>query len=194
MKEWKIIDGFPDYEVSSRGEIRSLSRIYIRPNPYNKDKTQTITTTTKIIKGWLRKPTKNSKYKAVYIALRKNNKTYQVKLSHIVLNNFDKPRPEDMCALHNDGNSLNNNISNLRWRTQKENIHDCINHKKFSKPPTFLGENHHNSKFTNEDILRIRKIPYEKGLYTKLAKEYDCAIITISRIHKCLAWNHIKEN
>lgn len=57
----------------------------------------------------------------------------------IVLEAFVGPRPKKMVCRHLDGNSLNNNLSNLKWGTPKENAQDMVKHgrswkdKKLSK-------------------------------------------------------------
>lgn len=46
----------------------------------------------------------------------------------IVLEAFVGLRPEGMVCRHLDGNGLNNNLSNLKWGTVKENYKDMVKH------------------------------------------------------------------
>lgn len=57
-------------------------------------------------------------------------KRKQFRLSRVVLSAF-VPRESDFLQVdHIDGNRLNNNVSNLRWATSKENINNPITKKR----------------------------------------------------------------
>lgn len=108
-EQWRTIKGFTAYEVSNFGRVRSWQmrncntvRI-LNPSP-NK-------------KGYLR------------INLYSNKKIKSEFVATLVLEAFGSKRPRGLQCAHNDGNKLNNHISNLRWATTKENAHDKILHK-----------------------------------------------------------------
>lgn len=46
----------------------------------------------------------------------------------LVLEAFDRPRPEGLLGLHNDGDPTNNHATNLRWGTQSDNQYDAVRH------------------------------------------------------------------
>lgn len=88
--------------------------------------------------------------------------------AYFVLVTFVGPRPTGLEACHNDGNSLNDEVSNLRWDTRTGNMADTLKHG-----TRMCGEKHPNAKITNEqaDEIVLRK---RNGTDTKtLAKEYD---------------------
>lgn len=61
---------------------------------------------------------------------------------------------ENLDVAHNDGNSMNNCMSNLRWATRLENSHDRYKHgTAFGAHP---GEKHHNAKLTEALVCEIR--------------------------------------
>lgn len=103
MEEWKIIDGFPLYEVSSLGNIRKA-------------------TTKRPLKSRL---TFGEKY--LIAGLRfpgaTGNKVKPKRVHRLVALAFCE-RPDGKNHVnHKDGNRLNNRADNLQWTTQKENNH-----------------------------------------------------------------------
>jgi hypothetical protein len=102
--EWKIIPGFETPEISKDGLVRN-------------------TRTLKVSKSHL------SKAGYVSVALPRNGR-YTVKLLHRLLAlTFIGPPPEGKPnVLHGDGNPQNNDISNLRWGDQSENMRDAVSH------------------------------------------------------------------
>lgn len=102
MAEWKVIERFPDYEVSTLGNIRN------RINHHN------IT------------PTLNGNYSQV--ELYHQHKKTTVTVHHIVAETFI-PNPHDKpIVCHKDNNKLDNQVSNLEWKTAKENeAHKALN-------------------------------------------------------------------
>jgi hypothetical protein len=106
MREsWKKIEGVVGYEVSNRGRVRSF---------------------------WLNRYLKDSPQKVLnpvignhgYFYVRLNG---AVKLVHrLVLTAFRGK--SKLYGCHNDGNKLNNVLSNLRWDTQAGNMKDRERH------------------------------------------------------------------
>lgn len=56
-----------------------------------------------------------------------------IKVHQVVLEAFVSPRPEGMVCRHLDGNSLNNNLFNLKWGTPTENMQDMVKHGRSRK-------------------------------------------------------------
>ncbi|MDY3132352.1 MAG: HNH endonuclease [Treponema sp.] len=93
---WKIIEGFTDYKVNENGEVYSIKR-------------------NKILKQYERK-----NYLGVY--LYQNNKRKFKAVHRLVAEAFiDNPYNLPQVN-HKDENSMNNNVSNLEWCTQKYNM------------------------------------------------------------------------
>lgn len=70
-----------------------------------------------------------------YIHLSKHNKTKVLRVHRLIAKTFIENKNNKPYVNHKDGNKLNNNINNLEWCSQKENIQHAINvlHKDYSK-------------------------------------------------------------
>ena len=111
MKEtWKIIENYKDYEISNFGKVRRITP-YTGANEFrNKEGLP------KILKQTL----DTSGYYQVRLSGKKGNR---LQLIHrLVAKNFI-PNPENKTQVnHIDGNKTNNNVNNLEWCTQLENM------------------------------------------------------------------------
>ena len=94
MEEYKIIQGFENYEVSTFGNVRNITTGRILQQHSDKDG-----------------------YKLINISTKKISKrVHRLVAEAFIPNPNDKP-----CVDHIDGNRTNNNTSNLRWATRSEN-------------------------------------------------------------------------
>jgi hypothetical protein len=96
MVEWKKIEGFEDYSISSEGVVRNDKR-------------------GSIVKPML----STSGYH--YVHLVKSRKKYTKYIHRLVGLTFLEKGAEDTQIDHIDGNKTNNKVSNLRWVTVSEN-------------------------------------------------------------------------
>ena len=100
MEEWRVIPGFEMYEASNLGNIRSLN--------YRKKKGNI----------QVLKPCVDKKKGYSYINLGRNN----IKTVHsLVCLAFLGEKPEGLDIDHKDRNPRNNNLSNLRYVTKRQN-------------------------------------------------------------------------
>jgi len=86
----------------------------------------------KILKPYLRKG-------YLSVTLCQNNKRYQKSVHRLILETFRGKCPDGMEACHNNGDKLDNNVTNLRWDTHKNNCGDRNKYKiltKFLSPYT----------------------------------------------------------
>lgn len=146
---WKNIPNYEGmYQISSLGRIRGLSHI-VKSNWKNK---------VRKTKERILIPTFNKRLNRFWTRL---NKQAKCKYIHtLVLEAFVGPRPMGKEACHNDGNSLNNRLTNLRWDTPENNVKDKIIHGSFRK-----GENHPFCKISQLTIDKIREL-YNTGKYS----------------------------
>jgi len=159
VEEWRNVVGFEGlYEISNHGNVRSLKT--------GKIKNQTI----------------NKKDNRPFLNLWKENKQKIMRPHKLVLEAFVGICPQGMECCHNDGNTLNNHIDNLRWDTHTNNIHDRIKHG-----TTNRGERCGTSKLALEQVISIRK---DDRLQRIIAEEYGVKQSLISRIKNGVRWQH----
>lgn len=103
---WKDVEGYPNYQVSNMGRVKSLN--------YNHTKKEKIL-----------KPHKaTNSYLMVQLF---NNDTYKFKLIHRLVAETFISNPENKpCVDHINTDKTDNRVENLRWVTHKENSNNPI--------------------------------------------------------------------
>lgn len=168
----KEIPTFPGYAISKKGQVISLERIDRRGH--------------KRRKHWLKYYYWNTN-KYVGVSLHKDNKYYLVQVHKLVLETYVGLCPKGQQCRHLDGNPKNNNLSNLRWGTPRENQLDRKRHGTDCK-----GESHGKTSLMEEDI-RIIFHAYHDGIASQreLAKKFNVCQSTVKNITKKRTWSHI---
>lgn len=161
---WKIVSGFPKYEVSNMGNVRNIQTGRIRKPQLNRD-------------GYM------------YMHLIFDNvKTKNLKVHRIVADTF-LPKIEGKSFVdHIDGIKTNNKLSNLRWCSFQENIDFAWASGAYNNK----GENHGMSTLSKNDVIDI-KILLRTGKYEGLfiSKIFGVTQSAISDIKQGRTWKHV---
>lgn len=125
-EEWRPVVGFPKYEVSNLGRVKSL----VQGKRFGK----------------IRKLVPNGR-KREYLAFSvyDGSKMKILKAHSEVLKAFVGPRPEGYDVCHKNGNPSDNRLENLEYGTKRKNSLDALEHgthpgiknRKFSKGQVF---------------------------------------------------------
>lgn len=161
---WKQIPNYHHYEASNLGRIRSLRFNRIKPM----------------------KPTVIQRnYRQVN--LRSDNKGKQLLVHRLIALTFIPNTDGKLEVNHLDGDKSNNNVSNLEWSSNRENIAHAVDSG--IRP---RGENHYRSKLKRQDIIAIRAA-YESGqeTYKQLAARFCVSPATIGSVVNGEHWSHI---
>ena len=107
---WRDIEGYPGYQVSNMGRVKSLN--------YRRSGKEHLLVLSKNIHGYL------------YVGLQKNGKQKIEKVHRLVANAFIPNTENKPCVDHIDTNKENNSVTNLRWATYQENSNNPTSREK----------------------------------------------------------------
>lgn len=115
---WKDITGFPGYQVSNKGRVKSIARIVKRGN-----------NTMRIPEKMLRFGTSSG---SPFVNLRKDGKSISIKVHRLVAIEFvsnlqNKPEIDHINTIRQDNRS-----DNLRWVNRHENNMNPLTRQKMS--------------------------------------------------------------
>lgn len=114
-EKWSPIKEYEDYyAISNFGNVKSVERKVKNRNGY------------RIVKERILKPSISNKGYYL-VALSKNGKSHTLAIHKMVMEHFNRCAFDYEVINHIDHNKLNNNISNLEYITQKENVKDAWN-------------------------------------------------------------------
>jgi len=149
---WKDIDEYVGiYKVSNWGRIKRIKKCKGTSG-------NNILTPNKNISG--------------LIVMLKNNGNDCRKAIHIIMcESFYGINPNKKYVNHKDGNRWNNNIDNLEWCTNSENV--MHSHRELERDFSAYGENHKNSKSVsqydkNENLIDVYGSVNEAGRQLKI--------------------------
>lgn len=173
---WKDIDGYPGYEVSNMGRVKSLVKAYRRED--------------KILSG-----TPNTTGYVLVQLYPEPCKRKSLLVHRLVMITFQpNPMMDELHVNHKDLNTSNNKMSNLEWVTEEENSKHYWRTADISERlPTPSGEDHHLAVLTDKEVLEIRTL-YSEGNYISkrsLARHYGVSEGTLRQILKGDTWKHL---
>ena len=89
---------------------------------------------------------------------------------------------------HIDCNPLNNEVSNLEWCTQAENVHYTMH---MGRSVNVVGEQHGKSKLSSDDIIKIREAWDMFHNYSKIGRMFSVNPGTIWAIINNKTWRDV---
>lgn len=160
--------GYVNHEIGTDG------RVWSRINSKRK-----VLPSWKELKGFTKVGSR--KYKRVEL----NSKTWSV---HRLVALAFIPNPLGYpCVLHNNDKCKENNVENLRWGTQEQNVQDIKKHN----PSWQRGSKSASAKLKEEHIPEIRKL-YKDGITkAEIARRFKVSFGAINSIILNRTWTHI---
>ena len=116
-EEWRPVPDWPEYQVSSEGQVRSVERVVMRSNGI-----------AQTIGAWMLAPATMKKSGHQQVALSRGGRSKTVTVHVLVATAFHGPRPTGMECRHLNGDPADNRAVNLQWGTTRENHLDRVRH------------------------------------------------------------------
>ena len=158
-REWRPVKGRESsYLVSNDGEIKTIKGDQVGQ--------------------W----TSDQGYKRAYL----ENPPQTVRVHRLVAEAFI-PKPDDKNGVnHIDCDRANNNVLNLEWSTQAENLeHMTSLYRRFVPPKGMLaGLNNPRCKLTKEKCIEIEKLRLSGLSFEAISKQMKCSKRTVQRVMK----------
>lgn len=168
-EEWRPVIGFPFYEVSNIGRVRSIDRVvphswsgsnYVRSGKL------------------LAQHTDRTGYPSVN--LYRNGKMKIGRVHQLVAAAFLPRIDGKNCVNHLDFNRGNNSVENLEWVTQKENMEHATRNGRMAQK-------------LNEAVVRaIRRLRSRGETQAEIARRVGVGQAAVSCVIRGATWGHVK--
>lgn len=166
-EQWRPVAGTGGkYHVSTHGRLRSFSQ--------------------KCPKGRILRKQTNSYGYTHYTMMRADGTMFTRTAHRLVLETFVGPKPSGHECRHLDGNRANNNVSNLRWGTHRENTDDRARHGRDQ-----VGARHWKAKLTDAQVRAIRRRIDAGENISAVGRDYGITPQTAWHIGKRNTWRHV---
>lgn len=188
------IEGFPGYYIDADGapwsaRIKGRRRGVWRPEH-----------------EWVRLSVYRRPYGARYsvVCFRPDpgGRVVQRYVHRLVLEAFVGPCPPGMLCCHNDGDSANNRLGNLRWDTPAANAADTLRHgrrpkrERKPKPPgpgVPRGERHPFAKLTEDAVRFIRREVAGGTTRKAMARLFRVSPSLVGNVVRKQIWAHVTD-
>jgi hypothetical protein len=162
---WKLIDGYPNYQISNLGRVKSLN--YLNTGRIS-----------------ILKQCASSRYFQVRLFL--NNVRKMKSIHRLVAIHFVPNQENKSTVNHKDGDKLNNHASNLEWCTQKEN-------NKHAWDSGLKKHSDYNKKVTSE-LFSKKVINKRTGeIYPSLTEAQKHSEYSMSHLSAMLKGKHLNK-
>lgn len=167
-EEWRPVPGFPLYEVSNLGRVRTHKPL---GGPSERPRQEPLLLRTRLNSHGYRR-----------VGLRRDGANFVRTVHALVLVAFAGARPADMECRHLNGDKTDNRLVNLAWGTRAENARDLVQHGGHA------GEHNWNSKLTTADVRAMRAAnapPSALAARYKICERHAADVIAGKR------WRHV---
>lgn len=167
-EEWRDIEGFPDYQISNLGRIKSFTKY--------KDG--------KILNNYL------TQYGYVGCLLKNKDGKSKNRFVHRLVAIAFIPNPHGYPQInHKNGIRSDCRVDNLEWCTASQNMRHAYDVLGFK---SVRGEANAASKLTEEKVKEIYAFAMEEVLTTdEIGEMYDVTQSVVSKIKSGMSWSHV---
>lgn len=160
---WKAVAGFPCYDVSDQGRVRSYMK------KAGNGRWVTAKEPQKVLK-----PSVNKRNGYLGVGLRSNGESHYLRVASLVMLTFVGERPEGQEICHNNGDSADNRLVNLRYDTRSANMQES-----------------RQAVLDSAKVIDIRRKRAMGATILELAEEYGSAASNISSVCRGKTWCNV---
>jgi hypothetical protein len=158
---WRGVPGYPNYQVSRRGEVRSLKRGKLLAQVAGK-------------RGYL------------LVNLYRDGRPKNFLVHRLVATAFIGAIPEGWQVNHKDGDKHNNDVDNLEIVTAEQNRQHAVRRGLMRR-----GEVNAKAKLTEEEVRDVRRRRAAGEKVRHIAGHYDLSERAVYLICRRLTWRHV---
>ena len=173
QENWRPIEGWPGYEVSDQGRVRSWKQRGKARGEWIVDRTREPRV--------LRHDVRNG-YPSVVLISKENGRVW-ASIHRLVLSAFVGLMPSSTHAAHGNGIKTDNRLANLRWATPAENSADKVAHGTRQN-----GDRAGTAKLTWAKVAKIRTRRASGDRVLRLAADFGVCRNTITNITTGKTW------
>lgn len=167
---FRKLEGWPGYGVDTDGNVWSCWRLGPGAKGFSD--------------AWRKLKPGGGKY--LHVHLRKNGRSYSVRVHKLVAETFLGPCPPGKETCHRDDNPRNNRLSNLRWDTHKSN---CVDRRRNGRHP--IGSQSVLARYDEETIAKAKGLLNEGIRVGAVASVCGINRPTVSLLKAGLIWTHV---
>lgn len=182
-EEWRSVAGWPAYEISSHGNVRSIARKVLR-----RDGTHQC-----FASRMLKRSKNTSGYLVVHLRDEANGRSVSARVHRLVATAFLSSDAERTEVNHKDGNKLNPLVSNLEWATPRENRKHAwaIGLRDRSDLPIKSGVSNWAAKLSDQIVMDARQRHSCGVSMRQMAREYGVDSKSMRNAIKGITWRHL---
>ncbi len=169
MDDWIDVPGFPGYEYTSLGLVRSW---------------RNVGGGRRLVPRLVKQQPSKEGYPRV--GIYRDGKQVWIFVHHLVLERKSGPRPEGMEARHKNGVASDVSPDNLEWSTHLDNVSDQLVHGTRRR-----GSEKTMAKLDEPAVLSIYNRLRNGERAISLAAEYGVSLGLIGHIKRGRAWKHV---
>ena len=176
IEEWRPVVGYEGfYEVSNRGQVRSLSWMTKHWQGGQRTKPARMLAQVPHWKGYF------------HVSIRTPGEEGKAAQVHRLVAAAFMPKPSPAHQVnHKDGDKHNNNIENLEWVTQRENTKHAYENGLCPR-----GERHPKARLNPEAVRRIRALRAEGTSLRTIAANFGISRGALHNIFVGKSWRHV---
>ncbi len=136
----------------------------------------------------------NGRPAQIKVTTKIGNKVVARAVHRLVLEAFVGPCPPGMEGCHNNGDPWDNQLSNLRWDTHKNNMADAMSHGTFVLPPPPVGNTHSRgeknvkAKLSATEVAEIKRRLLSGERPCNVARTSPASIDMVAKIKAGRSW------